>query len=377
MSYTREYHETINGYLTKEIKLYAHRNSKGEHLMDNDGILLYEIHIDGKRHIIRHPVIKNNQEFSERKEVDIDYSVPVDVNIHVDTDPFDISVFQCNTDVGRLTGAIVSTEAAQSSSIDQNAKKVGTTIIEGFFKTIHYEISQQIVELSQKIDAHLMHLHGLAKSCSAKQKQMEIDYNRISARYLKIFEDLNNELFNRIYELDKPAFLFKKENEKNAIRALISDSVSTAALFGPEEGKLLSRISVSVLKERALNSINQANHFLLKQRILESTIKQCMLNENTSSKMYYLVCFLEFQNENRLVGKNIYQTDFLPKVDLNEISEGIQNQNWTALTEEKKDSIKRYFNTEISNAYSVNNQHNDRVKEMIVNLFNINSINCI
>ena len=135
--------------------------------------------------------------------------VPVDVNIHVDTDPFEAGVAKCNSRVNLLTTTVVATEVAQIASIASNAKKVGSAVVEGFFKTIRSEISQQIMELSQKIDSHLIHLRELAKSCAARQKQMETDYNRISTRYSKIFNDLNNELSNRIYELNKPAFSFK------------------------------------------------------------------------------------------------------------------------------------------------------------------------
>lgn len=60
----------------------------------------------------------------------------VAVNIEVDTSPFDSSVAGCNTSVNLLTGAVVATEAAQIAAVDQNAKKVGSTIVEGFFKTI-------------------------------------------------------------------------------------------------------------------------------------------------------------------------------------------------------------------------------------------------
>ena len=123
----------------------------------------------------------------------------VQVNIDVETTPFDNSVAHCNNSVNVLTGAVVATEAAQVASIDSNAKKIGSTIVEGFFKTIRSEISQQISELSSRLDATLMHLHKMAKRCVEKQKQMESDYNGVSNRYMKIFDDLNNELANRIY----------------------------------------------------------------------------------------------------------------------------------------------------------------------------------
>lgn len=298
----------------------------------------------------------------------------VSVNIDVDTNPFDASVAGCNNSVNVLTGAVVATEAAQVASINQNAKKVGTTIIEGFFKTIRSEISQQITELSQKIDAHLMHLRELSKSCKTKQKQMETDYNRLSSRYLKIFDDLNNELSNRIFEMNKPAFVFKKDYDNHSMRTFSNDLVSTASVFGTEGGLLQAKISASVAKKRAFDTINQANIFLLTQKNLERTVDQCMLNENISEKKYVPICLLETQSDKSQIYKNVFQPDYLEQLDSNEIFENFKNQNWTNITKEKKENIQRYFNTEVSNSYSSEFQHSNRVKEMIMKFFDVNSI---
>ena len=303
--------------------------------------------------------------------------IPVDVNIHVDTNPFDTSVAGCNNSVNLLTGAVVATEAAQIASIDRNAKKVAGTIVDGFFGYIRSEISQQVMELSQKIDAHLLHLRELAKSCVAKQKQMEVDYNRTSSRYLKIFDDLNKELENRIFELNKPAFVFKNDNDKHVFRTTGNDLVSTVTVFGLEGGGLQAKISASVAKKRALDTINQANLFLWKQKKLHSTINRSMLNENIAATRFSPVCFVETSGENGQTEKSVHQADFLPKINTNELIEKFQNQTWAAATKEQKENIQRYFNSEVSNAYSANNRHDERIKEMIVKIFNVSSTKSI
>ena len=298
----------------------------------------------------------------------------VTVNIEVDTNPFDRSIAGCNTSVNALTGAVVATEAAQIASIVKNSKKVANTIVDGFFGYIRSEISQQIMELSQKIDAHLLHLRELAKNCVAKQKQMEVDYNRITSRYLKIFDDLNNELKNRIFELNKPAFIFKSDNDKHTIRTIGNDLVSTVTVFGLESGELQAKISASVAKKRALDAINQANIFLWKQKQLQSTINQSMLKESMGAIRFLPFCFVETRGEQNQIRKKVYQADFLPKTNTNELINKFQTQSWVSGTKEQKDNIQRYFNLEVSNAYTANNQHDERVKETLVKIFNINSI---
>jgi hypothetical protein len=301
----------------------------------------------------------------------------VQVNIDVETTPFDNSVASCNNTVNVLTGAVVATEAAQIASIDSNAKKVGSTIVEGFFKTIRSEISQQIAELSSRLDATLAHLHGMAKRCVEKQTQMQDDYQRISSRYLKMFDDLNNELSNRIYELDKPAFVFKNQSDKQAEHTLSGGLASMVAISGAESGDLQARISASIAKKRALDTIRKANTFLVKQKRLNDTINQTVLNESVEAIRYSPVCFIETQNEESRIGKNLYQADFLPKMQANEIISDFQTKTWGGVSQESTNQIGRYFNAEVNNRYSSAGTHANRVRENIIKLLNFNQIKSV
>lgn len=301
----------------------------------------------------------------------------VQVNIDVETTPFDNSVANCNNSVNVLTGAVVATETAQIVSIDSNAKKVGSTIVEGFFKTIRSEISQQIAELSSRLDSHLAHLHSMAKRCVEKQTQMQGDYQRISSRYLKIFEDLDNELSNRIYELDKPAFVFKNQSDKHAGRTLTGDLASTVAVFGAESGDLQVRLSASIAKKRAFDTIGKANTFLVKQKRLNGTINQTVLNESVAAVQYSPVCFIETQNEKSQIDKNLYQADFLPKMQANEMISDFQAKTWGNVSKDNAEKIGRYFNAEVSNRYSTGDTHTNRVRENIVKMLNFSSIKSV
>lgn len=294
--------------------------------------------------------------------------------IMVDTTPFDDSVANCNTNVNVLTGAVVATEAAQIMSIDANAKKVGNTIVEGFFKTIRSEISQQIAELSSKLDSRLAHLHSMGKRCVEKQTQMQNDYQRIASRYIKIFEDLNNELSNRIYELDKSAFVFKKQNDNQYNRVSKTDLVSTVSVFGAEGGDLQACISASITKKRAFDTIAKANTFLLKQKRLNRTINEHMLKKSGSAIWYSPVCFIETENEKSQINKNIYQANFVPQIETNQLIADFQAKNWSKLSQEKSNQIGRYLNAEVNTHYNGIDTHTKRVRENIVKMLNYSQI---
>ncbi len=309
--------------------------------------------------------------------------IPVDIDITVDTSHFDHSVQNCNTNIDILTGAVVATEAAEIVSKKQNSKKVANAIIGGFFGYIRSELSQQVAELAQNIDAQLLHLKELASSCLAKKKQMETDYNRIASRYLKIFVDLDNELTNRIYELDRPTFEFMKETDGQKLRRAEGDLVNTVAIFGTDNSNLHSKISISFAKKRALDTINQAKVFLWEQKKMNATIQQSMLNKGEIGPIYAYVCFTETNNADNISDNNVYYSKNIsvrnennPDKELVELfsSEAVA---WDNIIQEKKDKISMYFNTEINNNLPDNDSHSIRVRDMIQKMVDFSAMSTI
>lgn len=304
----------------------------------------------------------------------------VNIKIDVDTVAFDNSVENCNTNVNILTGAVVATEAAQIVSIDKNSKKVAKTIVDGFFGYIRSEISQQISELTQGIDSQLMHLRELSKAVADKKRQMEGDFLRISSRYIKTFDDLNNELSNRIYELDKPAFVFKKELDNQSIRSSQNDLVNTVAIFGKEGGELQSKVSASIAKKRALDTLNQAKVFLWQQKKLNKTVQQSMLNESTASSQYTPVCFIETKADKNQITKDFHAPAFVSALSENSRKNDLIEQfsdsrnSWGVIPKEQTENLKLYLNSEINKSITANDQHSVRVREMIQKIANLGSI---
>lgn len=297
------------------------------------------------------------------KSVTVD--IPVQVNIHVDTNPFDASVGRCNQNVNLLTSAVVATEAAQIASISKNSQKVAGTIVNGFFGYIRSEISQQITELVQKVDAHLLHLRELAKSCVAKQSQMEVDYHRISERYIKVFDDLNRELENRVYALNQPAFNFR--NGCSAELSGGTDLAASAAIAGAEGGQLQAIISASAAKKRAVDTIAKIEQFLWRQKHLQSTITRNMLGESAAGVKYSPVCYFESGGEKGAVEKTAICSAFLPHMETGGLTEVFERQNWHAATREWKEQLRRPFNQELASL--PDGTHGERVRAMMIRLF--------
>ncbi len=350
MSYTRTYREVVSRVVSKTVS-------------------------------VSYPPSQNGG--SKSISVDILAEIPVEVNINVDTDPFDASIEDCETNIDLLTGAVVATEAAQIYSKQQQSIKIADTIISGFFSYISSEISQQIAELSQNVEAQLMHIRELVKSCLAKKSQMENDYNRISERYINIFDDLNNELTNRIVELDRPVFVFRKESEKLDFNAINSDLVNTVSIFSSENCDLQSKIRGSVTKKNALDTINKAKLYLEEQNILEKTIQLSMLNESNSAVISAPVCFIEVNNKSNEINRSIFHSHYLSVLDERKSANELLDQfllssvSWTSLNKEIKENINLFFHTEINNKLNGNDKRELRVRDTILKMVDINGINAI
>lgn len=306
------------------------------------------------------------------KTVSVHYSgtvyETVTVNVNVDTDSFENSVDRCNGTVNVLTGSVTATQAAQVASIRENSRKVGETIIQGFFTTVQSEISQQIMEISSRIEATLVHLREMAQRCIAKQKQMETDYGRLSSRYGAIFEDLNKELKNRIYELDIPTFKFKETSDKTANRGLGTDLASVVAISGAENGHLEAMLGASVTKRQAMGAIGKANTFLVKQKTCEKLLDSCSINESTDAVYYAPVCYIETKGESEVINSELYTSEFIGKPN-NRLAEKMKEVTFTT-NEFDQDMLKTHFSAEVADKYAYSDSHDERVRDYITKLFN-------
>lgn len=302
----------------------------------------------------------------------------VHVNVEIDTTAFDHSVGECNSTVGVLTGSVVATEAAQTASIRNKAIQVGDTIINGFFKTVRSEVSQQIMELKNRIDATLLHLNALSKRCMEKQQQMQQDYQRLTGQYLKIFTDLNRELKNRIYELDKPAFLFKQESDKSSFRTLNSDMVSTVAVSGAENSRVEAMISASVAKKSALRTIDVVNAFLDKQRKTDNILHNSIRNENLDAVYYIPVCYIETNGNDNRIDRKVYEPQMTHAIDNKALLDSFINiKGWKKFSANTVEQIKLNFNAELCRRYQTSDTHETRVRDYITRMFNNNNIQMI
>jgi len=290
------------------------------------------------------------------------------VNVNVDTDPFDASSDLCRHTVDGLTASVTATEAAQVASIKNNSRRVGKTLIDGFFKTVRSEISQQINELKNIVDATLLKLQSDARRCGDMQRQMEVDYNRKCDQYLRIFNELDNELRNRIQNLDQPTFVFRSDADTLNSRLTGSDMVPTVSIAGGENARLGAQLSATLSKQRAYDTLGKARQFLMVHKHTNETINSSIVDSDSQGPLFLPVCYVEAALPDGTRSRSVH-TPAILNAQNNQLGESLRGEQWSAPSGEDRELIRRYFNEEVSSLES-GNEHGDRVREQIIHLFN-------
>ena len=224
-------------------------------------------------------------------------TVQVYVTINVDTNPFDGSVNNFNRSVDLLSGSVVAMKAAHCAAIQKAASDVSESIIGGFFGTINMELSQQLQALDSAINATLGLLIQQEKAVADKKNVMEGDYHRISSRYIRLFADLDNECYKRIYALDKQSFTLSEKVQKE----LLSETSGTAAalnLLGIEEiSSSKTFVLISSMNRKTLEVLQTLHNYITQESKMNTLVESFLLNEEVEDNIPFYVPVVWFESD--------------------------------------------------------------------------------
>ena len=207
----------------------------------------------------------------------------------VDTRPMAQEIQTVSTHIKGTTAAVVSMKAAVIAAEKEAADHVCENVNKGFYALIHSQISQKIARMQSEVDSHLMKLNQLTKQLLAIKTRMERDYGMISSRYHKLFNGLNKNLEQRVYELDKPTVQFAVK-EINSISNRPKLLTSTVPIAQTEALAISQRIIASNMKNRCVDVVSSMSHFLgnMKEQ-KELTDKILLKNCKVDSDASYMV----------------------------------------------------------------------------------------
>ena len=296
----------------------------------------------------------------------------------VDTNPMAAEISSVSNHINGTTTAVVAMQTAVVLAEKKAADHVCDNVNKGFYTLIHSQISQKIAKLQSEVDSHLMQLNAQRKQLLSIKNRMERDYNMISRRYLKLFNGLNQNLKQRVFELDKSTVDFAvREIEKVSNRTkYLTATVPVSQL---ESLAASQKIIASNVKFRGLKVINSMTHFLddmsEQKKMTDKILLEKSNVENSNLSIPVVISEYNFdKSDSKSIDVEVDKEELSKQVQStikNAISLSVENIEWQAAKEIDKE-VKSEFSKYLSKSNS-----SKRVKDMANKLFMANNFQII
>lgn len=300
-------------------------------------------------------------------------------NYTVDTQPMAEEIRSVSHHVNATTGAVVAMQTAVIFAEEKAADHVCNNVNKGFYSLIRSQISQKMAKLQSDVDSHLMQLVQQKNALLSIKNRMQRDYNMIAGRYGKLFNGLNANLKQRVFELDKPTIDFAiKEVDKVSNRTKYL--TATIPITQLESISLSQRIVASNIKHKGLNVINSMRSFLFEMNTQKKLTDQILINDNryTETATIYIPIVICECNRDKTDSKNL--EIIVSDVELDNFSKSaIQNTAYAEINQVEW-SQKDISNSEIKSEFSKlisSSAKSQRVKELAMQLFQSNNFQTI
>lgn len=291
------------------------------------------------------------------------------IDFVLDTKPMAQEISSISNHIKGTTAAVVAMQTAVVLAEQKAADQVCSNVNKGFYTMMRSQISQKIATLQSQVDSFLMQLNAQRKQLLAIKKQMERDYNMLCSRYLKLFNGLNQNLHQRVFELDKPTINFAvREVERISNRTKYL--TATVPLSQVESLSDSQKILASNVKYRGAKVIQSMKNFLSSSIEQKKITDKVLLEGNSQSEnlitpvLISEYCFDKYGTKNLTIW--VSNTLLSPQAQTavkNTLGQQLETFSWVNHTETDKE-IKSEFSKLVSKSTS-----SQRVKDMTLKLF--------
>lgn len=221
-------------------------------------------------------------------------TVPININITVETSPFDNSVNRAGRNVDELTASVAAMNAANCAAIKANSEKVSQSLVKGFYNLINNDIALKKSENNSQLQSKIALLNALANDTRDKHARMSEDIERLRTHYNTIFKGLDEDLAKRIKEIDKPAFNISENIRKGIIlKPYLSMAASTVSDADSDQ-QTKSSITIARIRRKVSEVIetmaDSLGKNLLYRRMMKDTLWHTRADE--AAPIYVPVAYM-------------------------------------------------------------------------------------
>ncbi len=177
-------------------------------------------------------------------------------NFNVDTRPMARSLDDVSSNVAVVGTAVSAMEAAVIASERKATEKICQSIDGGFYLLMRTRLSQRVAKFTSTMSSRSGSMMETSQAIDHTHQQMLGDFNRIKARYLKLFDRLDRSLRKRIEDLDRPAM--ELASARQSVLAARRCQEAPAALFYASDTSVVAlKASCARTKARVEDSLSE------------------------------------------------------------------------------------------------------------------------
>jgi hypothetical protein len=221
--------------------------------------------------------------------------------------------------VDMTTGAVAAMETAVIAQEKSSTEQICGKLDVGFFNVVISQIAQKLANENAKTRALAIELMQQQKALQSLQSRMTGDYNMIGSRYAKLFGSLNQELRNRISELDKPLMDYCSQQVKQ-LQNRIYGLVSGVPVLQSESLTATQAIAAAHIKRNAQNLISAAGEYIKHDKQQERTTQNLWNSKIDDEEIYYVPMIIDDENTELRSGASMIKDNQALKTALGDVA---------------------------------------------------------
>ena len=292
-------------------------------------------------------------------------------DLYVDTQPMADMIDVVSDKVDMTTGAVAGMETAVIAQEKSSTEQICGKLDVGFFNVVISQIAQKLANENAKTRALALELMQQQKALQNLQTRMTGDYNMIGSRYAKLFGSLNQELRNRISELDRPLIDYCYQQVKH-LQNRIYGLVSGVPVLQSESLTATQAIAAAHIKRNAQGLIEAAGKYIKHNKQQERTTQNLWNTKIDEEQVYYVPMIIDEENTELRTGAAIIKDNQALKATIGDVAYQKTIQTLDSISPSldwKTDSTQ---NATIANHYTAMVENADvpkRLKDVMMKLF--------
>ena len=292
-------------------------------------------------------------------------------DIHVSTQPIADKIDVVSSKIDMTTGAVAAMETAVIAQEKSSTEQICGKLDVGFFNVVTSQIAQKLANENAKARALALELIQQQKTLVNLQTRMTSDYNMISSRYAKLFGNLNQELRNRVIELDKPLMDYCSQQIKQ-LQNRIYGLVSGVPVLQSESLTATQAVAAAHIKKNAQCLIEVAGEYIKHNKQQENTTQRLWNAKIEEEKVFYVPMIIDEEITELRNGVAIVKDNHVLKAVIGDMSYQKTIQTLNSILSSLDWKMNNTSNATIVNYYATMVEKADvpkRLKDVMMKLF--------